>query len=237
MRPAERGNESHPVYAAETEYGKFIESVLAAPPGTLGFGSDAEEVRKRVLDRLFELEQVDGFSSAVIGAVGKLKGYFARLALTLHVADEHSVLVRGRGVPAGQSISRQTAEATEQLVFNFLLPHMFGLYDVVANGGQDRDTVRAIADFILASTKDRLRPSDFGSGVRRLRNEPTNKIAEWASRFITMGWLRPEDERLTTPKAWFVEPGLRTHFAARRQGAQAARAAAHAILKAGGSRQ
>jgi hypothetical protein len=237
MRAAERGDESHPVYTTEVEYGKLIESVQAAPPRTLGFGSDAEEVRKRVLDQLFELEQVDGFSSAVIGAIGKLKAYFARVALTLHVAGEHSVLVRGGGMFAGQSISRQTAEATEKLVFDFLLPHMFGLYDVVVNGGQDRDTVRAIADFILASTKDRLRPSDFGSGVRRLRNEPTNKIAEWASRFITMGWLRPEDEKLTTPKAWFVQPGLRTHFAARRQAAQAARAAAHAILKAGGSRR
>ena len=81
-------------------------------------------------------------------------------------------------------ISRQTAEAAEHLIFDFLLPHTFALYDVVANGGQDRDTIRAIGDFILASDKDRFRPSDFRAGVRRLRSEPTNKIADWASRFI-----------------------------------------------------
>jgi hypothetical protein len=237
MRAAERGNESYPVSAVEAEYGTLIASVQAAPPETLTFAPDAEQVRKRVLDRLFELEQVDGFSNAVIGAVGKLKGYFARLALTLHVAGEHSARARGQGATAVPTISRDTAQAAEKLVFDFLLPHLFGLYDVVANGGQDRDTVRAIADFILAGNKDRLRPSDFGSGVRRLRNQPTNKIADWASRFIAMGWLRSDDEKLTTPKAWFVEPGLRTHFGARRQAAQAARAAAHAILKAGGSRR
>ena len=131
----------------------------------------------------------------------------------------------------------QTAEATERLLFDFLLPHTFGLYDVVANGGQDRDTIRAIGDFILASDKDRLRPSDLTAGVRRLRNQPANKIAEWASRFCALGWLRPEDERAPVPKAWLVDPGLRTHFAGRRQHAQAARATAHEILKAGGTRR
>ena len=172
----------------------------------------------------------------MIGAIGKLKGYFARLALTLHVAREHSNRVRGRLTTASHQISRQTAEEAEKLIFEFLLQHIFGLYDVVANGGQDRDTLRAIADFILASTKDRLRPSDFTVGVRRLRTQPANKIVEWVSRFNVMGWLRPEDDKSPTPKAWLVEPGLRAHFAARRQTAQAARAAAHAILKAGGSR-
>jgi hypothetical protein len=236
MRAAERGNEKHPVSMAEAEYAKLIEAVQAAPPYTFTFAASAEDVRQRVLDRLFELEQGDGFSNAVIGAIGKLKGYFARLALVLHVVGEHSSMIRGRGTGVGPQISRGTAEGAEKLVFDFLLPHMFGLYDVIADGGQDREAIRAIADFILASPKDRLRPSDFGSGVRKLRHQPTPKIAEWASRFIAMGWLRAEDEKLTTPKAWLVEPGLRTQFAARRQVAQAARAAAHAILKAGGSR-
>ena len=30
-----------------------------------------------------------GFSSALIGAIGKLKGYFARICLVLHVARQH----------------------------------------------------------------------------------------------------------------------------------------------------
>jgi hypothetical protein len=105
---------------------------------------------------------------------------------------------------------------------------------VVANGGEDRDTIRAIGDFILASDKDRLRPSDITAGVRRLRSQPGNKIAEWASRFCALGWLNPEQDNGTTPKAWLVDPGLRTYFAVRRQQAQKARAEAHAILKAGG---
>jgi hypothetical protein len=117
-----------------------------------------------------------------------------------------------------------------------LLPHIFALYDVLANGGKERDKVRTIADFILASDRDRLRPCDFTSGVRPLRGEPVQKVAEWAGRFCAMGWLVPEDQKAFIPKAWLVVSGLREHFADRRKQAQASRAQAHAILVAGGSR-
>lgn len=237
MSAAERGNEGHAVRSSELEYAKLVASVQAAPPYSFCFASDAVEVRKRVLDKLFELEQVEGFSNAVIGAIGKLKGYFARLALVIQIVTDHSAIVRGGQTHPSSIITRQTALAAETLIFEFVLPHTFGLYDVLADNGRERDTVRAIADFILASDKDRLRPSDISAGVRKLRGEPTNKVADWASRFITMGWLRPENETATVPKAWLVEPGLRTHCAARRNVAQAARAQAHAILKAGGSRR
>src|SRR5262249_40246319 len=152
------------------------------------------EVRHRVNDYLHKLEQVDGFSSALIGAIGKLRGYFARICLVLEVAGRHdpknlpelgpewtlpederlrriAALDPNDCLSAGitPAISRQTAEAVEKLLRQFLLPHLFGLYDLVVNGGQDRDMLRSIGDFILASTKDRLRPSDFTAGVRSLR--------------------------------------------------------------------
>jgi hypothetical protein len=237
MRAPERGDESHPVAAAETEYATLISMVRnAMPPRRYEFESDAIAVRTRVLDRLFTLEQVEGFSSSLIGAIGKLKGYYARLALTLHVAEEHAANMRGHGLGYGANISRGTAEAAEQLLFDFLLPHIFGLYDVIAYGGRDRESVRAIAAFILATDKDRLRPSDFTGGVRKLRGEPQNKVTEWASRFCAMGWLQPENANAITPSAWLVVPGLREHFADRREKARAARAQAHAILTAGGTR-
>jgi hypothetical protein len=238
MRAPERGDESHLVSAAADDYAKLIQTVQTAVNLRYEFAADAIDVRTRVLDRLFNLEQVEGLSSALIGAIGKLKGYYARLALVLHVAAEHAAVMQGQGrqgLPYGANIPRGIAEAAEQLVFDFLLPHIFGLYDVVANGGKERESVRAIASFILASDKDRLRPSDLTAGVRKLRGEPQNKIAEWASRFCAMGWLRPESENTTTPSAWLVVPGLREHFAHRRQQARLARAQAHAILKGGGT--
>jgi hypothetical protein len=237
MRAPKRGDESYPVSAAENNYAKLIEMVQGAyPPIRYRFAPDAASVRRGVLDQLFSLEQVEGFSSALIGAIGKLRGYYARLALTLHVAAEHSAMMQNQSLAPGRDILRETAEAAEKLLFDFLLPHIFGLYDVIGNGGNERETVRAIASFVLASDKDRLRPSDMTSGVRRLRGEPQNKIAEWASRFCAMGWLAPETENTPTPSAWLVVPGLREHFAQRREQARIARAHAHAILKAGGAR-
>jgi hypothetical protein len=237
MRPAERGDEDYPVKGAEGAYERLIQFVHGAPSQRYRFDDDALKVRNRVLDYLYALEQLDGLSAPLIGAIGKLKGYYGRIALVLHLAHESDAMVRGVGLGTGAPIPRSTAEAAEKITTKFLLPHIFGLYDVVVNGGQERDTLRAIASFILASDKDRLRPTDFASGVRRLRGETQPKIGEWAGRFCAMGWLRPEDEKAPVTKAWLVVPTLREYFAERREQARVARAAAHEILKSGGSRR
>jgi hypothetical protein len=263
MNAPERGDEYYSVADVESDYDKLINSVIAARPENYYFDGDALEVRDRVNDYLHDLEQVDGFSSALIGAIGKLRGYFARFCLVLEVARAHDPknlpnwcrpewaragaerLRKIFGDPAGSlsdginpAISRLSAEAAEKIIREFLLPHIFGLYDVVINGGQDRDMLRSIGDFILASPKHRLRPSDFTAGVRALRGQPEQKIREWAGRYSAMGWLEPEEGKPgVPPKAWVVVPGLRERFAERRKQAEAARAEAHAILKAGGSRR
>jgi hypothetical protein len=237
MRPAARGDQSYPVTAVEGAYEKLIQLVHLASPWKYQFDKDALEVRDRLLNYLYDVEQLSGLTAPLIGAVGKLKGYYGRIALVLHAAHEHDAMLRGQGLCTGGAISRSTAEAAETIIREFLLPHIFGLYDVVVNGGKERETVRAIAAFVLASDKDRLCSSDLTAGVRRLRGETQKKIGEWAERFCAMGWLRPEDERAAVPKAWLIVPGLREHFAEHREQARAARAAAHEILKAGGSRR
>ncbi len=237
MRSAERGDEDYPVTPTETEYEALIQSIQSTAPRPYWFAPDAGRVRTRVLDGLYDLEQLDGFSPALIGAIGKLKGYFGRIALVLHAAAEHDAVIRGQVSTVGAPISRQVAEVAETVLMDFLLPHVLGLYDVIANGGKDRDTVRAVAGFILSFDQDRLRPSDFTSGVRNLRGETQHKIIEWAGRFCALGWLRPEDETSPAPRAWLIGAGLREHFADRRKQVKAARAAAHEILRAGGTRR
>jgi hypothetical protein len=237
MLSAERGDENFPATAAEDAYEKLIQLVHGASPWKYQFDKDGLSVRDRMLDYLYTLEQLEGLSPPLIAAIGKLKGYFGRIALVLHVAHEYDAMLRGAGLGTGAPIDLVAAESAERIVREFLLPHMFGLYDVVVNGGRERDTIRAIASFILASDKDRLRLSDFTSGVRSLRGDKQQSISEWAGRFCAMGWLRPENENAAHPKAWLVVQGLRESFAERREQARAARAAAHEILKAGGSRR
>jgi Protein of unknown function (DUF3987) len=258
MKSAKLGDPEYPVAVVEAEYEKLIRSINALPARNYHFADEACEVRDDVFGYLHRLEQVDGFSASLIGAIGKLRGYFARICLALHVArtqeplalpegnwvlaDAFSVLdpseSLGAGVNVNAAIPREIAEAAKKLVLEFLLPHMMGLYDVVVNGGQDRDKLQTIANFILASDKDRLRPSDVNAGVRALRGQPEQKIREWVGRFCSMDWLTPEEGKLSVPaKAWLVAPGLRDHFSERRKQAAGARAEMHAILKAGGSRR
>jgi Protein of unknown function (DUF3987) len=264
MKPAKLGDPYYPVAGAEAEYEKLIRSINDLPAQNYHFADEAFEVRDDVFGYLHKLELVDGFPPSLIGAIGKLNGYFARICLVLHVARTNDPLIgpqwlkdipedfiipdafRGldpseclsAGVNVSTAISRETAEAAKTLLVEFLLPHMIGLYDVVVNGGEERDKLRSIANFILASDKDRLRPSDFASGVRMLRGQPEHKIREWAGRFCGMDWLSAEEGKTGVPaKAWLVTAGLRDHFATRRNQAQEARAEIHAILKAGGSRR
>ena len=236
MRSPVRGDEYHSVNTAENEYAKLVQNLHLAPPRQYEFGLEAAVVRRRVLDRLFWLEQLQGFPDALIGAIGKMRGYYGRLALILHLANECAANPNGPALAFSTDIPKDTAEAAEKLLFQFLLPHVFGVYDVISSGGKHRDMIRAIAGFILADDKDRIRPSDLTAGVRKLRHDSQKEIAEFASRFCALGWLRPEDDNTPMPKAWLVVSGLREHFAERRKQVQQARAEAHAILSAGGKR-
>jgi hypothetical protein len=266
MTPAKLGDPYAPVTAAELAFERLIRSINEAPPQQFRFDEDAFEVRDNLIRYLYEIEKVDGFAAPLLGAIGKFKGYFGRLCLVLQVAQNHdphhpcdnaeasifgpdaATKVRvamglapdnslSAGINWSQLITRRTAEQADKLIRQFLLPHLLGFYDVVVNGGTERERVRDLADFILSSNKDRLRPSDFTAGVRSLRGQPDNRLREWVGRLCAMDWLTPEEGKPGVPiKAWHVAPGLREHFAGRCKKVQAARAEAHKILKAGGSR-
>src|SRR5262249_14375951 len=94
MQAAERGDQSHPITAAEDAYEKLIQLVHCASPWSYQFDTNALNVRDRLLDHLYDLEQLDGLSAPLVGAIGKLKGYFGRIALVLHVAHEHDRMIR-----------------------------------------------------------------------------------------------------------------------------------------------
>ena len=109
------------------------------------------EVRDDVQRYLHKLEQLDGFPPSLFGALGKLRGYFARICLVLHVARDSVILLvhfscpkldfiladafRGldlgeclsAGITVNAAIPRETAEAAKKLLLEFLLPHMIGL--------------------------------------------------------------------------------------------------------------
>jgi hypothetical protein len=262
MKSADLPDTSTPVAAAAADYEQLIRSIDAAPAQQFKFDQDACQVRDDVLSRLHDLEKVDGFPAPLLAAIGKLKGYFGRLCLTLQVTKIHDPTDHGediftpedaaevkklfglapddslsRGINCSQSITRDTAEQVDKLIQQFLLPHLFGFYDGVVNGGRERHRLRDLADFVLSTDKDRLRPSDFTAGVRSLRGEPDHRLREWVGRLCAMGWLSPEEGKPGAPiKAWCVARGLREHFRQRREQARAARVEAHKILAAGGSR-
>src|SRR6266404_4621363 len=93
MKSAERGDQYYPVAKAEADYEQLIRSINDASPQTYIFADAALEVRDRLMDYLHRLGTVDGFPSAQMAAIGKLDGYFARICLVLHVAEQHDAMI------------------------------------------------------------------------------------------------------------------------------------------------
>jgi Protein of unknown function (DUF3987) len=115
MKSAERGDQYHPVATADADYEKLIRSIVDVPPQNYHFEDEAFEIRDRVLDYLHMLEMVDGFPPSLIGAIGKLKGYFARICLVLHVAERHDPAA-SYAAPSEPLDSSFTAAAGESLL-------------------------------------------------------------------------------------------------------------------------
>src|SRR6266446_9920164 len=93
MKPAKLGDPYYPVAGVEAEYEKLIKRINDLPAQNYHFGEEALEVRDDVVSYLHKLEMVDGFAPSLIGAIGKLKGYFARICLVLHVARLHDAMI------------------------------------------------------------------------------------------------------------------------------------------------
>ena len=86
MKPTKLGDPDYPVAVTEAEYEKLIRFINDLPAKNHHFSDEACEVRDGVIKYLHTLETVDGFPTSLLGAIGKLKGYFARICLVLHVA-------------------------------------------------------------------------------------------------------------------------------------------------------
>ena len=93
MKPAKQGDLKYPVRKAEADYENLIKSINGKLPQNYHFADEACDVRDEVFTLLHSLETVDGFSTALLGAIGKLRGYFARICLVLHVARTHDQVI------------------------------------------------------------------------------------------------------------------------------------------------
>ena len=145
MKPTKLGDPDYPVAVTEAEYEKLIRFINDLPAKNHHFSDEACEVRDGVIKYLHTLETVDGFPTSLLGAIGKLKGYFARICLVLHVARLYDAMseplppsftddARDRlrklfglplndrlsaGIHVSTAISRATAEAAKKCSFGF----------------------------------------------------------------------------------------------------------------------
>jgi hypothetical protein len=212
----------------ETQRYEWLIRRLARVPGdrVLHLTEAAEAVRARVEERLFPHEQMDAFGPGFATAAGKLHGIWGRIALTLaHVLSPRT---------PPEVVGEDAALMAERLVFESLLPNMARFYQALGGGGDDIETTRAIAAFLLRQQRVRVTASEVVQHVHAVHGHKADQVRDAVSPLVSMGWLTPEGDDERRARAWEVNHAIYSQFSeragqARAQAALAREALAHAF--------
>ena len=202
-------------------YDRLIGRLMRVEPTVVMASAEALDVFEEFQREIYRMEQLQGLGGAFTSFLGKLTGLQGSLALILHLisAPDNFALRR---------ISGEDARAATRILKEFVIPHAHLFYRVTSDRG-DWDQIRSIASFVLTQDRERLTQSDLVSGVRALRGRNQRDVAASMSPLVAGGWL-VEDGLTQPPKAWRVQPGLRTFFAERRRTEIARKAEAQAMI-------
>ncbi len=199
-------------------YESVIKTIVGLGPREVTLTPAASSVKERVLTELETMHQAlgVGLSAGFQTAVGKLDGLYGRLMLVLHILNwaEQRVLEVGAGKPLSDlgDVPEATALAAEDLL-KWCKVALLIFYQA---GTAYSDTVQAIASYILTSNEMELTPRKLSASVRDLRRLTPREVAEVMGPLEVVGWVDPEVRKVPGPvRKWFVNPGVRSQFAAR----------------------
>lgn len=194
-----------PRCAATSDYAEMISRLLQVAPTTrVALSEAAQEVRKDVAARIFELEQSEALGPAFSAFCGKLHGLWGRLCLVLSQIDPE---------PMSFIVAERIALAATTLLFHSVLPNAARVYASIGGAGSNMDATRSVAGFVLTKSKSRIVASDLTRHVRACRGQPLEAVQRIISPLVAGGWLTPEQE--FNPMAWAVHPFVHERFAAR----------------------
>jgi hypothetical protein len=154
------------------------------------------------------------------GFAYKLHGLHARFALVLHLLED----------PNTNVIPTERVRRAHRLVHAYLLQHAADFHGRLL--GNVHDMQRDIAGWLLTrrnppkpiNGKEMVLAYNITNNIKSCRALTTKGIGEVLDRFVTGGWLTPE-EFYPNNREWWFDPTIRGHFAQRAQAEQKRRAA------------
>jgi hypothetical protein len=224
--PAKVG-EDIPADKQTTAYKRLISRLVRLPEGTVRLSPDAQSIRRDLEVYLHGYSVVEDLSPRLAAFIGKLEGYFARLALTLHVCEAVDLSKSKTLLPS--EVSADTAKRAGRLIREFIIPHAKHFYLDIASEGTELPQARAIAGYILAKGCKRFTFGDLTTNVHCCRKKTKDEVRRMIEPLEMFAWVEPE--QVFDPRSWTVNPEVHIKFAHRAEEERARRESVHEKIR------
>jgi hypothetical protein len=227
--------------APSTSIGTGMDALYAAIKALCTLGPHAYRTTQDGSDCILETQvagrryaSITDFGEGWPGFAFKLGGLHARYTLDLHLLED----------PGQDIIPTERVERAHRLIHKYLLQHAANFHGNLLGGVHDMQ--RDIAGWLLARKNppkpvngyERVITYEITNNVASCKQVSTRKMGEVLDRFVTGGWLEPENH-YPNNRVWWFDPALRVRFDQRMKAEQQRRADIHdqiQQLSAGGSK-
>ncbi|AXT25535.1 DUF3987 domain-containing protein [Ruegeria sp. AD91A] len=182
---------------------------LGMPEAVLHFDDGAQQIRRELEQKHYDLQSLESVSPKLAAHVGKYDAMFPRLCLTYHMIEAGRI---------DQPITADTAHRVSRLLHEFLFRHAAVFYSGVLGLSDEHDRLKNIAAFILAHRLDCISNRDVQRGDRAMRKIDNRDIQPLLEQLHTLGWLDSAVfTKVGVPPLWVVNPTVHVMFAERGQ--------------------
>lgn len=208
--PAKPGIDRHPDMEAKMAYSDLVEQLACLQPTDepVKLSDGAHAVREAFNDKLHRAT-ISLPNPHLAAMLGKWEGTFARVLLTLHVAE----CAARREYPTEKQVPEQTARNVAALLWKVLLPHAIRFYD-----GLDatESHAKSLAGLLLARGWERFTVKrDLHNNMVAFRKMMEWEREEMLDRLAAYGWIFPEQGKINErgkPSAYLVNPDIHRRF-------------------------
>lgn len=198
---------------AKAAYEKKIEDLAEeqchAFRDVVTLSSEAHSWRKEVYEVAENIQNLPFYSAALKQHVAKWRGMFARILLTLHVAQTESDPITGF-----PPVSGDTAKMARDLMLKFIWPNQVRFYsEFFEKHDANREHARWIAGHILAHKLERITARDIAVAYRELRDLKDRHILIDAMKTLhAANWVEAPVEGKRNSVSWTVNPMVHVLF-------------------------
>ena len=198
------------------------------------FSAEAQEIRRKLEADLHQYSLLTDLSGRLVGFIGKLNGYFGRIALTLHCCEAVDLAYQGSGAPVSGTIQAATACRADRLVRDFIIPHAISFYLDLVPEGTEIANARSIGGHILARELERFTFGDLTTNVHCCRKQSKDDVRRMVEPLEMFGWVMPE--QAVRPWSWKVNAEVHRKFASLAEQERTRRGKVHALVANQGQR-